>query len=252
MIGGLDDLARQRTLRRWTRVTESAEAMDPATLANLRDQASHDRAVLDRAIAKMDGRLAGSVTNTAPQAPRDSDWVWRPDVFSSRMTAPGHAGIASGTALGDSVKMFHDCPVSEISLRQTAGRAYSASAPYGIAFDVLNFAGSFLSLVVELPKEAVEGLTLSHVVHALVQIEAESEIEVYARLNVKHGPNTEQVVRELDMRHSTPEVDFDLAYTDIAEPRIESAWLDIIFGNPRMNRVVLRDLIVSRHLRAEM
>ena len=248
--GSLDDLARRRSLRRWRRVVSDVDRMDPGTLANLRKEAGQERQILDQALSRIDSKLTAAAR--PPAAPGDSDWIWRPEVFTSRLAQPGFAGIASGAPLGESAKMFHDCSRSEITLRQTTGRAYAASAPYGLAFDVLQFEGSFLSLVIDLPPAATEGLTLSHIVHVSLQVQAEKEIEIFARLNVKHGPNTEQVVREVDMRHSSPELAFDLAYTALEERRIEAAWIDIIFGNPAMNRVELTDLVISRHLRAEM
>ena len=252
VFGGVDALARSRVLRRWIAVADRANRMDPATLGALRDAASQDRAVLDRAIERIDDRLSGPVLPSEPEAPRDSDWIWRPATFTTRMPVPGYAGIDSGTALGDGARLFHDCALSEITVRQSSARTYSGTAPFGLDVDVLNFNGSFLSFVVELPDASVAGLTLNHVVHVTLRIEAERPMEIFTRLNVKHGPNTEQIVREVDMRHAAPEMEFDLAYTEIAEPRIERAWIDIIFGDPRMNRVSLRDMVVSRRLRAEM
>ena len=45
-------------------------------------------------------------------------------------------------------------------------------------------------------------------------------------------------------------VEFDLAYSDLNEQRIEKAWIDLIFEGPEMNRVVLRDVNLSRAPRA--
>ncbi|MEM6564948.1 MAG: DUF6478 family protein, partial [Pseudomonadota bacterium] len=46
--------------------------------------------------------------------------------------------------------------------------------------------------------------------------------------------------------------EFDLAYANVNEKRIEKAWLDLIFENPRMNQVTLRDLTFSRRPRAQL
>ena len=69
-------------------------------------------------------------------------------------------------------------------------------------------------------------------------------------MNVKNGPNVEQFVRELPLTEDNVMVEFDLAYSNLNEKRIEKAWLDIIFENPEMNQVILRDLTFSRRLRA--
>ena len=81
-------------------------------------------------------------------------------------------------------------------------------------------------------------------------IESEKPIEIFARLNIQHGPNTEQIVRELPMEEKNIVVEFDLAYSRLNEKRIEKIWLDLIFEAPDMNQVVLRDLTFSRHRRA--
>ena len=121
-----------------------------------------------------------------------------------------------------------------------------------LVLDVLGFEGSFLSLVLDLPPAATAGLNLSHIVQADLTLEIERKVEIFARLNVKHGPNVEQVVRELDLRETVTSVEFDLAYTDIVEPQIERAWLDIIVDAPAMNRVAFRDMVISRRLRAQV
>ena len=46
--------------------------------------------------------------------------------------------------------------------------------------------------------------------------------------------------------------EFDLAYTNINEKRVERAWVDLIFESPEMNLIVLRDLTLSRRPRAEL
>lgn len=85
-----------------------------------------------------------------------------------------------------------------------------------------------------------------------VIIELEKPIEIFARLNIKNGPNTEQIVRELDLTQEQTVVEFDLAYSNLNERRIEGAWLDLIFEGPEMNQVVLRDLTFSRRPRAQI
>ena len=77
-------------------------------------------------------------------------------------------------------------------------------------------------------------------------------MEIFARLNVKNGPNTEQIVRELPLDGTDTMVEFDLAYTKLNEKRVDKLWLDLIFEGPQMNQVVLRDLTFSRRPRAEL
>lgn len=57
-------------------------------------------------------------------------------------------------------------------------------------------------------------------------------------------------MRELPLNEENVMVEFDLAYSNMNEKRIEKAWLDVIFEGPEMNQVILRDLTFSRRLRA--
>jgi hypothetical protein len=73
---------------------------------------------------------------------------------------------------------------------------------------------------------------------------------MFARLNIRHGPNTEQVVRELAT--GDPVAEFDLACTNVNERRIEALWLDLIIDRPAMNRIVFTDVTFARYPRAEI
>jgi hypothetical protein len=83
-------------------------------------------------------------------------------------------------------------------------------------------------------------------------VEMEKPIEIFARLNIRHGPNTEQIVRELPVHQPDVMVEFDLAYSTINEKRVEKAWIDLIFEGPEMNEIILRDLTFSRRPRAQL
>ena len=83
-------------------------------------------------------------------------------------------------------------------------------------------------------------------------VETERPLEIFARLNVRHGPNTEQIVRELTLGGDSVVVEFDLAYSNLNEKRVERAWVDLIFEQPSMNQVILRDVNFSRRPRADL
>ena len=154
------------------------------------------------------------------------------------------------TALGEEVTLFHDCPLSELSVRQVRNTREGDLAPYGLRMDVFHFGGTFLSLVIDMPPELAKGLTKSHLVRMDAIIETENPIDIFARLNIRHGPNTEQLVRELPTQDKSVMVEFDLAYGKINENRIEKIWLDLILDEPAMNQIVLKDLTFARCRRA--
>jgi hypothetical protein len=160
------------------------------------------------------------------------------------------SSVDTKSMLGSEVTLFHDCARSELTLRQLRNTREADLAPYGLRMDVFRFDGSFLSLVIDLPKAALAGLTKDHLIRMDTIVEMEKPLEIFARLNIRHGPNTEQIVRELPLAEEKVMVEFDLAYSGINEKRIEKAWMDLIFEGPEMNQVTLRDLTFSRRMRA--
>jgi len=59
-------------------------------------------------------------------------------------------------------------------------------------------------------------------------------------------------VQELPLNEREVNVDFDLAYADVNENRVEGMWLDLIFEDPAMNQLRIRDLTFCRYPRAEL
>lgn len=240
-------------LTRWARAAREAGSAD---LADLRQQRLHARKLrhhLDELIHVAESRLAlPMIGSSAFRRPHGSDWGWRPELWRGPLDTPGLASVQSKSMLGDEVTLFHDCNRSELTLRQLRNRREEDLAPFGLRMDVFRFDGSFLSLVIDLPPEAVAGLKRRHLIRMNTIVEMEKPLEIFARLNIRHGPNTEQIVRELPLHEQDIMVEFDLAYSHMNEKRVEKAWIDLIFEGPEMNQVILRDLTFSRRPRAEL
>jgi hypothetical protein len=251
MASILKRLFHLRVLQRWRQVARNAGQTPLSELRGQRNRARQLRAHLDRLIHVADGRLALPMIGTSyfPR-PHGTDWSWRPELWRGPLPVPGVSSVPSKARLGNEVQLFHDCDHSELTLRQLRNSREEDLAPFGLRMDVFKFDGSFLSLVVQLPPEAAQGMTRQHLMRVDTIIETEKPLEIFARLNIKHGPNTEQLVRELPLNEKDVLVEFDLAYSRLYEKRIEKIWLDLIFEAPDMNQVVLRDLTFSRHLRA--
>jgi hypothetical protein len=158
---------------------------------------------------------------------------------------------ASGTRLAGDLALFHDCPLAEIAVAQQGARG-RGGAPSALTVEVFGFAGSYLSLALDLPGAAAEGLLRRHVVRAELALALEEPLEVYARLNIRHGPNTEQIPRRVPVADAPAVAEFDLAYSRLNEKRVERLWLDLIFERPAMNRIALGDVVLSRHPRAAL
>lgn len=243
----------RRTLRKWKNAALGAPTAKLEDLRNLRTQARRLRRQLDQVIYVAENRLAlPLIGSRAIQTPQGTDWAWRPELWRGPLPKPGMSSVASKSTLGGEVTLFHDCQFSELTLRQLRNTRESDLAPFGLRMDVFNFDGSYLSLAIDLPPEAAHGLQRRHLIRMETIVEMEKPLEIFARINIKHGPNTEQIVRELSLGDSHPMVEFDLAYTKLNEKRVERLWLDLIFEGPQMNQVILRDLTLSRRPRAQL
>lgn len=254
-LGGrmLDAIRFARSRSRWASAAAQADKTDLSKLRLQRQQARQLRRHLDDLIHVAESRLAlPMIGSTAFRRPHGSDWGWRPELWRGPLPTPGLASVQSKSMLGDEVTLFHDCARSELTLRQLRNRREQDLAPFGLRMDVFRFDGSFLSLVVDLPPDAVAGLKRRHLIRMNTIVEMEKPLEIFARLNIRHGPNTEQIVRELPLHEEDIMVEFDLAYSSMNEKRVEKAWVDLIFEGPEMNQVILRDLTFSRRPRAEL
>ncbi|WP_319824874.1 DUF6478 family protein [Thalassovita sp.] len=249
----LTSLAHRRVVRQWAGLARAAGQTGLNRLRQQRNSARELRFHLDTLIHTADNRLAlPPIGNTAFRRPYGSDWDWRPELWRGPLPVPGMSSVQNGSRLGDEATLFHDCRFSELTLRQLRNHRESDLAPYGLRMDVFRFDGSFLSLVVDLPPDAVAGLQKRHLIRLDTIVEMEKPLEIFARLNIRHGPNTETLVRELPLHESDVMVEFDLAYSNLNEKRIEKAWVDLIFEGPEMNQVTIRDLTFSRRPRAEL
>ncbi|MFK7867796.1 MAG: DUF6478 family protein [Roseobacter sp.] len=251
----LEKLSLRRSLRFWT---DAARATQTAPAARLNRQVQYARLLrvqLDRLLdAANHRRRQASTPPTVGNEPHNADWSWRPEAWRDRLAENGIAPVSGGDPFGSEIRVFHDCAASELSLRQVCdpGSSPTGSAPYRLRLDVFAFAGSFLSLALDLPETARQGLRKNHVIRVNADMAQETPLEVFVRLNVVHGANTEVQVRELPQVDQATTVEFDLAYMTFDPRQVSNIWIDVIFESPRMNALTLRDLTMSRFPRAQM
>lgn len=248
-----DRLFHKRALRRWERQLQQAGTADLSSLRAMRVRTREARRRLDKILFVADSRLTLPLIGpNAIQKPLHCDWAYRPELWRGPLDGCGVAAVKTKARFGDEVVLYHDCKISEMTVRQIRNTRETDLAPFGLRLDVFRFDGSFLSLAIELPDGAVNGMLRRHLLRLTTVIEMEQPLEIFARLNIQHGPNTEQMVRELPLGVEESVVEFDLAYSKLNEKRIERAWIDLIFEGPDMNQIVMRDMTLTRRPRAEV
>lgn len=247
---------RERALLQWSALAEQAESLGAGRLRALRDEAVGLRGSLDRFLIRADRRAARSrAALDALHLPGGTDWRWRPGFMAGQISPRGVAGPRNGGQLGDGAALWHDCAAQALILEQVSNAGATDLSPFGMRLEVFGFSGSFLSLSIDLPDEALHGMTRNHVLRMESGITVERPIHVYGRLNIGHGPNVDEVTQQFRSfepgQPSQQVIEFDLAYTQMNEKRLDKIWLDLIFESPRMNAVEIRELFFSRHMRAE-
>ena len=241
-----------RHLARWDAAAQDAERIDLSLLKQMRTQARQMRRRVDLVSHIADGRLTlPRIGSNAIRKPPQSDWAHRPELWRGPISPIGMAAVENRTRIGTMATLFHDCAISELTVRQVRNTRTGDLAPFGLRMDVFKFDGSFLSLLIDLPDSAVDGLRRNHILRLEAEVETEKSLEIFARLNIKYGPNEEQVVRELPLDGREMVVEYDLAHTKINENRLERIWVDLIFEGPEMNEINLRDVTFSRRPRAD-
>ncbi|PUB15562.1 DUF6478 family protein [Yoonia sediminilitoris] len=249
----ISKLRHRLMLTGWTQAAREAETAELATLRAQRQMARQLCVPLQELSHIADGRLGlpriGSSTFARPAG---TDWSWRPRLWRGALPHRGIAPAGSKARLGTELRVFHDCPLSEISLQQVRNSRDHDLAPFGVAMEIFGFQGSFLSLVIDLPDKVCEAFRKQYLIQLAATVEREHPMKIYARLNVKHGPNVQEYLLTVPDDETEATLAFDLAYGELNVKRVEKMWLDLIFENPGMNKVTLRDLNFCRYPRAEI
>lgn len=253
----LDRMARQRAAGSWAKMHRNIAAMRPARLRYLRAEASALRAELDVFLRLSAQRVLASRAELATLSlPAGTDWRWRPELLNDAIRQPGLVAPDNGAQLSEGAAIWHDCEARALIVRQVTNVEATDLAAYGLRIEAFGFAGSFLSFAVDFPPEVLDGLTQNHIIRLELVLQVERAQDIYARLNISNGPNTEEFLRHLgEIRAGQPRVqviEFDLALNQMNEKRLDKIWMDLIFEKPAMNAAVIREMIFSRHLRANV
>lgn len=178
-----------------------------------------------------------------PRAPDSADWMWAPDL---RLDASPTSRLASGSALRPGLTAHHDGPADALRLDPLPDTGFRLS-PSG-------FRGGFLSLALDLPGAALDGLRRHHVLGLAACFDLRGPQKVYGRLNILHGPNTEALLgslrREPAVGPGQHLVEFELFDRDLDIRRLSRAWIDLIFESPGDSAVQVNAIGIYRRPRA--
>lgn len=241
-----------QTLRRWQRGLRSPKDLPSGELKRMNGELRVLRDRFDGMAAQARSELLSRRgAGDGIERPDQCDWAVRPAPWRAEMRPRGFVGLNSPQPLAGGVTLFHDATHADMSLRQERAPSWAEGAQFGLVLEVYRSDGSFVSLVQDLPGEALAGLTRNHFMAVHLQVDREHPVEIYTRLNIQHGPNVEQLVRQVAFTGTRGVAEFDLAYSKINEKRLEKAWLDLIVEGPKMTRLALWDMVILRAPRAD-
>lgn len=188
----------------------------------------------------------------ADPPPKGADRRWRPGPFARRVLDAPLVAIPRKCTLDAEVEIFHDCRVSSLILSQPPATGAPGGATFGLTLESFGFDGSYLSLAVSLPPEAREGLGPRHIL--TLELDSESEVpqDLWVTLNLEHGPNLDKATERLAASggQTRGAADFDLSRIGgqggIEPHRLKAVWFDIFATERAMNRLWIRDLVVTR------
>lgn len=237
-------------LQKWRRHSQKSADVALHELSNLRIEAGKLARVLNEFLTAADNRIRRPrVGEMRFPVPHGTSWSWRPEIFRLPLQPNVLLAVEPSSGFGNHLKVFHDCPLGDVIVHQARSTEAVTLAPFAVAVEVFDFTGSFLALIVDFPPDGVKGLVHEHVLRIETQTKTEHPLTGYVRLNIEHGPNKEQFVEDIILGGENL-VEFDFAHSNVNVNRIEKAWLEIIVNNPEMNMLEIKDVRISRRLRA--
>lgn len=187
--------------------------------------------------------------------PHGTEWAWRPNLWALSVCEEPKSIAESGTNVSADAAAFHDATEIDAKFLQVASqRPADETAPFSLDLHVGRFEGTFISLVIETPPSSIDGIGRKDLVGVALDISHADSMSVYLRYNLRHGPNTETQLRQLppEGADGRQTVEFDMAYMEMNEKRVESAWVDVIFQAPAETHTTIRDLVMYRRPRASL
>ncbi len=176
--------------------------------------------------------------------PPKTQWGYTPPLWDSSAHEI-FGNILTGTELAKHVTLHHDGVGSNFAIRPPA-------EGIGLDFEFEQFSGSFMSIAFGFPEKAAKSIGRHDLLRISVISSADKSFQAYARLNLRHGPNNEQIIRMIDIGDGESFAEFDIFYTEFEPNRASDAWIDLIINNPANCKFSLSDVVILRRVRASL
>ena len=227
---------------------------EPLDKVNL-DEMVAARRELDKRLARIDrdlnmAALATKQSRAMIRKPARCLGSYRAGVLAQEMSPNSLVGVSGNVALHQDMRLYHDCGLKEVTLRQLAGQKKSVGAPYKLVTDVLDFDGQYMSYSLDIPTELYQGLNPDELYKVVVILRSETPMSALVRLNLELGPEVKYLEQALDLTGQSVELSFDPWSFDLS--KMSKIWVDILFNAPRYQRMVLEDFVVHRCLKPEI
>ncbi|SDE69962.1 DUF6478 family protein [Limimaricola pyoseonensis] len=177
-------------------------------------------------------RRAASRRPEGPPLPHGADWLWQVPLAEVAAARP-----ASGMTLAPGLRLFFEGGDAPEVAPGDGGLAVTPGA--GLAY---------LSLAIDLAPEALRGLSRDHLLRLDLSVRVTAPRST-VRLNLRHGPNVEQVVEALP-ESGDGAVEFDMWPLPAMVLQADAGWIDLILERPAPGPLLIRELTLSRLPRA--
>ena len=169
------------------------------------------------------------------------------DVFHQKMTLPIAYNVINGHVIDNTLAIFHDCPLNDITIQQTDHPSVSSSR-FALDLDVGDFEGQYLALTYKLPIKFMKDLHKARKLVITMHEIALQDRSVFGRINIKYKNGLHQCIKPFKVRRGRANCTFDLRDYGVSKISPERMWVEISFDNPQASKVRLLDLGVSQTL----
>ncbi len=176
--------------------------------------------------------------------PPKTQWGYTPALWQHNFDSETVGNILTGTEIAPRVTLHHDAESVDMRIAPVENSA-------ALSFDIREFSGGFLSLAFGFPESDAKAIQRHDLIRIAIQSEAAEQFKAYARLNLKHGPNNEQIVRMIDIGQDGF-AEFDIFYTEFEPTRASDAWIDLIINEPQGKSFTLKQVVILRRVRATL